>query len=153
MLPEKIGDDACGLAERWVLDAGMARDLVALDRWQKGRFAAAGLLGPSLWIISGHRSTERQAEVNPDAPNSLHTRCPSLAVDLRLGQNDPLLTVPQVWAILGGRWKLTTAGRWGGNFCRDTLGLGICTEGGNTGVLNTREMNHFDLGVGNVETP
>jgi len=118
-LPEVIGTDeasACGLARRWVLDAFLARSLVALNRWQKGRFAAAGLSGPDLWIISGHRSRERQAVVNPSAPNSLHTRCPSMAADLRLGQNDPRLLTAEVWAILGGRWRLTTAGRWGGNF-------------------------------------
>jgi len=151
VLPEKIGDDACGLARRWVLDPGLARAVVALNRWQEGRFAAAGFRGPSLWIISGHRTTEDQQRINPDAPNSFHTTCPSMAVDLRLGQNDESLTGVQVWSILGGRWKLTTAGRWGGDFCSDTDGSltfpGICLVGGNSGAVNRLEMNHFDFGV------
>ncbi len=148
MLPENIGDDPCRLSARWLLDPAFARDLVRLNAWSMERFARAGVRSLSLRIISGHRSQALQAEVNPDAPLSLHTRCPAVAADLALGESDPRFTSPQVWAILGGRWKLTTLGRWGGNFCRDTLGIGICTEGGQSGAINTAEMNHFDLGVG-----
>lgn len=137
MLPEKLPTDpdgACELSRRWLLEPALARGLVSLNRWMAGEFAKAGLRGPVLWIISGYRSPQRQAIVNPAAPNSLHTRCPSMAADLRLGESDPRLATGELWAILGGRWRITTGGRWGGDFDVPP------------GQINTDEMNHFDLG-------
>ena len=138
MLDEDIGTDACSLARRWVLEPALARGLVALAAWTKEKFASQGLRGPVLRIHSGYRSPARQAIVNPAAPHSLHTRCPSMAADLRLGGLDPRLTPPEVWAILGSRWRLTTGGRWGGNF-KDA-------DSDPSQPINIKEMNHFDLG-------
>jgi len=67
----------CGLSGGWKLDPAFAARLVSLDRWAEERMADPGLSWPGLFIISGYRSTARQAELNPDAPDSLHTRCPA----------------------------------------------------------------------------
>jgi len=141
LLPERVTDDACGLARRWALDTSLARGLVALNRWQKERFAASGFRGPDLWIVSGYRTPERNSQLPGAAENSLHTSCPAMAVDLRLGQSDGRLTPLEVWAILGGRWRLTTGGRWGGNFSDPAKGIPPMIG------QNAREQNHFDLGA------
>ncbi len=127
--PRRIEDDPCELARRWLLDATLAEMLVRLDRMARERFAATGIGWPGLWIISGFRSKEDQARLNPSAPQSLHTRCPSLAVDLRLGSSfeGRLPGDDSIWQILGGMWQFM-GGRWGGSF-RDP------------------DLNHFDLGV------
>jgi len=132
----KVSDDACVLQRRWLLDPTLVRMLQALDRWAFERFAREGIRWPGLRIISGHRSEESQANINPDAPDSLHRRCPSLAVDLRVGSVEGLSSDAE-WELLGGRWK-AMGGRWGGDF---SPGKDI------TGV-NRAEQNHFDLGVG-----
>jgi len=106
-----------------------------LDRWADREIARTGLRWPGIFIVSGHRDRESQAEINPDAPSSLHTRCPSLAVDLRVGEIAGWPGVNAIWELLGGRWKLM-GGRWGGDF-----------TAGQPGV-NREEQNHFDLGVG-----
>ena len=131
--PEEIGGDACDLQRRWLLDARLARNLVSLAAFVEKEFASAGLRGPGLWIISGYRSESEQAQLNPSLPASLHRRCPSLAVDLRLGTTAATVTSPEVWRIIGGKWKLISWGRWGGDF-KDQSRF---------------ELNHFDLGVGN----
>ena len=102
--------------------------LVGLDSWAHIQMAAAGLPWPGLWIQSGHRSQMKQEEVNPDAPNSLHTRCPSLAVDLRIGNVHASISSDEIWQWLGARWKIM-GGRWGGDF-------------------QEPDLNHFDLGIG-----
>ncbi len=89
--------------------------VLALDARAAQIFSAQGLRWPGLWIISGHRSPSRQLEVNPSVPNSLHTRCPSMAVDLRVGNLPASTTAFEVWGFLGGIWK-SLGGRWGGNF-------------------------------------
>lgn len=101
--------------------------VVSLDEWAEDQFAAVRLRWPSLYVISGHRDTAEQAAVNPSAPNSLHTRCPSLAVDLRVGDIRASITPEAQWAWLGARWQLM-GGRWGGRF-------------------RSPDLNHFDLGV------
>ena len=126
LLSEPVGTDACRLARRWILDSTLARRLVALDRDLAIEFAAAGIRWPGLWILSGGRSEARQMQVNPAAPNSLHTRCPSLAADLRLGGVPASLTEDLVWNAIGTRWELL-GGRWGGRF-------------------DPPDPNHFDLG-------
>ena len=104
----------------------MVVDLV--KQWQ--RVTPEGRPAPQLLIISGYRTPERNAEVG-GAPNSCHIQCPARAVDLRMGNIEGLDNV-ELWSILGGMWRLM-GGRWGGNF-------GSATE------VNTREMNHFDIG-------
>lgn len=99
--------------------------VVDLDAWAERRFAAEGLRWGGLWILSGYRSEQRQAYINPLAPDSLHTRCPALAVDLRLGGVPASTTPLEVWAFLATKWK-ALGGRWGGDF-------------------PTPDPNHFDL--------
>jgi len=105
----------CSLSRRWVLAPQVAGMVVALDEWAANQFAAQGLRWPGLFVISGFRSRILQAEVNPLAEASLHTRCPSLAVDLRVGDIPASLTTVETWAFLGFRWQ-TMGGRWGGRF-------------------------------------
>ena len=106
--------DSCGLARRWVLAPLLAQNLIAMDNMAAEIFTSQGVRWPGLWIISGHRSATRQTRVNPDAPNSLHTRCPSLAADLRVG-NLAASTTPDFWPFLGTLWK-SLGGKWGGDF-------------------------------------
>jgi len=126
--PEPIGDDACGLARRWILDPTLAEMLVRLEAKARAEFDALGIRWPGLRIISGFRSSEHQAQLNPAVTQSYHTRCPSLAADLRLGADPPVGDLSNIWAIIGGMWELM-GGRWGGRF-------------------STPDPNHFDLGVG-----
>jgi len=116
------------LARRWTLDPFLAEDLVSLDRKAAVEFAAAGLRWPGLWIISGFRSRSTQAHLNPAAPDSLHTRCPSMAADLRVGNVQASITTREIWAWLGAHWQLM-GNRWGGAFSQP-------------------DENHFDLGLG-----
>lgn len=135
-LPQRLTDDACVLQRRWILDPHLVSLLQALDRWADERIARTGLRWPGLFLVSGHRTEALQAEINPDAPQSLHRRCPALAVDLRVGSVEGIES-DSVWELLGGRWKLM-GGRWGGDFSpgKDIFGV------------NRQEQNHFDLGVG-----
>jgi len=89
-------------------------------------FPPKGFVGGGLFIISGHRSPALQIIVNPSAPRSLHTYCPSLAADLRLGNRGSALDEAQTWAWLGQRWEFM-GHRWGGRF-------------------RPPDLNHFDLG-------
>lgn len=114
------------LARRWILATHLVSMLQDLDRWADSRFTGVGLRWPGLTIISGYRSREEQVALNPDAPHSLHTRCPSLAVDLRVGTVEASVVGDSVWNWLGARWQLM-GGRWGGRF-------------------SVRDENHFDLG-------
>lgn len=120
------------LAAPWVLAPRLAeRALGLVDEWQ--RVTPSGYPAPALYIISGYRDPERNAEVG-GAPNSCHVVCPSRAFDLRMGTIEGLdRQAQELWAILGGMWKLM-GGRWGGDFSHDGAGI------------NEREMNHFDLG-------
>jgi hypothetical protein len=85
-----------------------------LGRWQ------------GLYVISGYRSPDLQARINPLVPDSLHTRCPSLAVDLRVGNRPASLTDVDVWEWLGAEWE-RRGFRFGGHF-------------------KDPDVNHFDLG-------
>ena len=115
MVSGRIERDACGLSTRWVLDPGLAVMLVSLEGRAAAIFSAEGLRWPGLFIISGHRTSGQQAEVNPTVPQSLHTQCPSLAADLRVGDVPASTTATEVWAFLGTLWK-AIGGRWGGDF-------------------------------------
>ena len=126
----KVGNDARRLACRWVLDATLAQALVNMDRYFADQFAAAGIHWPGIWITSGYRSQARQAEVNPAAPDSLHTRCPSVAVDVRVGSIPGISGTQgadQLLRMMGGYWK-AQGYRWGGDF------------------VNNYDPIHFDLG-------
>ncbi len=138
MLPQLIVEaDACSLSGRWLLDPIFAQNLVELGAFVAEQLTPEGIRGPSLWIISGYRSTQLQAALNPAVENSCHTTCPAVAADLRLGSFSLGREEANLWAILGGWWKLHTAGRWGGDFS---------FPGSRPGDINVREMNHFDLG-------
>jgi len=89
--------------------------LVRLNEWAADQFSAEGLRWPGIFIISGFRSGRFQAVINPLAPKSLHTRCPALAVDLRVGDIPASLTTVEVWSFLASRWG-QMGGRWGGRF-------------------------------------
>jgi len=120
-LPSRVGRDACALARRWVLDVALADKLVRLEEQASSEL---GRYWPGIYVISGYRSPAHNAEVG-GVPNSFHLSCPSLAVDLRVG-NVAGLPDGEVMAILGGMWRLM-GGKWGGTF-RDP------------------SPNHFDIG-------
>lgn len=118
------GADSCGLQRRWAIDATLADRLITLQETAAKKFSAAGLPWDSLFIISGYRSPARQLEVNPSNPNSKHSRCPAVAVDLRVSDL-PASTTPEiVWYKLGQIW-IELGGRWGG-------------------VFNPPDLNHFE---------
>lgn len=126
MLSERVTNDWCGLANRWILDPTLAQDLVVLDQWAERELSAQGVRWGGLYVISGHRSPGLQIIVNPAAPRSLHTRCPSLAADLRVGNIPATLTEVGLWFFLGQRWEFM-GHRWGGRF-------------------RPPDLNHFDMG-------
>ena len=105
-----MGRDACILANRWTLDLGLASMLIRLEQQAAQEL---GKFWPGLWVISGQRSPGHNANVG-GSPNSFHLECPSLAVDLRVGSVQGLGS-DEIWAILGGMWRLM-GGRWGGTF-------------------------------------
>ncbi len=115
MLSSRVGDDACSISRRWVLDPGLSDMLVRLQSRAAAIFSAEGLRWPGIFIISGHRTEARQAEINPTVPQSLHRECPSLAVDLRVGDTPASTTATEIWGFLGTLWK-ALGGRWGGDF-------------------------------------
>jgi len=94
--------------------------VVRLNQRAAQVFSSQGLRFPGAWIISGHRSPSFQALVNPDAPASLHTRCPSLAVDLRVGNVPASVTPASIWGVLGRIWQ-EMGGTWGGTFADPDL--------------------------------
>ena len=126
----EVGNDACLLARRWTLDTNLAEDLVHLEAWASREFSARmGLRWIGIRILSGYRSRERQMQINPDTPDSLHTRCPSLAVDLQVGSigvfasNEILTWLGRKWVFMGNRW--------GGTFQNPVTGM--------------PDYNHFDI--------
>jgi len=124
--------DACSLARRWLLDPTLAQMLVDLENMAERAYAAERFRWPGLYIISGHRTTNQQKEVNPTSPFSYHRCCPALAVDLRVG-DFPASTTPQsIWEELGFFWK-SLGGKWGGDFATTEL------------VEQFAESNHFYL--------
>jgi len=127
LLSERVSDDWCSLANRWTLDPRLAMDIVALDEWAAAELAAQGIHWNGLYILSGYRSPDLQLIVNPDAPRSLHTRCPSLAADLRVANQPATLTEIETWFWLGQRWEFM-GHRWGGRF-------------------RPPDLNHFDMGL------
>ncbi len=116
MSSSRVADgDYCSLSRRWTLDPHLADMLVRLDDWARGQFSSEGLRWPGLFVISGYRSQLLQAQINPAAPKSLHTYCPALAADLRVGDIPASLTTTEIWSWLASWWG-TMGGRWGGSF-------------------------------------
>ncbi len=89
--------------------------VVQLDALVATRFAGQGLRFPGLFIISGFRSKTTQAQINPSVPDSLHSQCPALAVDLRVGDVPATTTPASIWGVVGRAWK-ELGGSWGGDF-------------------------------------
>jgi len=112
-----VGRDSCRLADRWGLDPGLADMVVRLADWWESIETGIQIRGfkrmPPLYIFSGFRTEAHNASVG-GVPGSFHTACPSLAVDLRVG-NVAGLPDDEVMAILGGMWR-RMGGRWGGTF-------------------------------------
>lgn len=128
MRSERVSNDLCGLERRWILDPTLVRMLFDLETWATERMAAEGIRWPGVWVISGHRPRPIQGDLTPgEAPAtaSRHIWCPSLAVDLRIGNAPASITDPTVWAFLGVRWEII-GGRWGGRF-------------------DPPDVNHFDI--------
>jgi len=120
--------DGCDMARRWILDPTLARMLVQLDAAVGRQISAGGFRWAGLYVISGYRSASLQARINPAVPKSLHSQCPSLAVDLRVA-NLPASTTPyEMWSLVGYEWK-KLGGSWGGDFA-------------------TPDLNHFVLPTG-----
>lgn len=125
MIPERIGEDWCGLARRWILDPLLAKRLVKLAAWAPF----------PVQIISGYRSPDKQralrAEGRPAAPvdRSTHTSCPSTGADVWPG-----IAVTRVVQAELGRAGVTAGLRWGGGSPVDPQ----------TGIPS--DWNHFDNG-------
>jgi len=126
-LPSKVGRDQCRLEQKWKVEPLLARMIIGLDQWAESKFLQEEIPWPGLTIISGFRTRSHQLALNPSAPNSLHTRCPAQAVDLRVGTVPVPTDKDAIWPWLGARW-IQLGGRWGGMF-------------------STPDVNHFDLGV------
>ncbi len=115
MLPEVV-QPGCGLPMRLKLSATLWQMILSLDAWASAEFRNARpypIPYPGLWVVSGQR-TARQNESVGGAPDSRHKRCPSEAVDLRLG-SVPGVSSPAISAWLGAKW-ISLGGRWGGMF-------------------------------------
>jgi len=124
-LSSRVGTDPGLLSRRWNIELALAVDLIALDGEVARGISAAGLRWPGLSVISGHRSRTLQDQLNPSAPNSKHVRSPSLAVDLRVGDQPASVTEPTLWARIGRIWQ-AMGHRWGG-------------------VFRPPDLNHFDI--------
>jgi len=121
MLPERIQTD-CGIPNRWKLDPTLWRMLLSLDASVSLDFQERDIPYPGLWILSGHRTPQENANVG-GVSGSRHLNCPSTAADLRFGSVAGV-SAPAILALLGANWKWF-GGRWGGDF---------------------GDENHFDLG-------
>jgi len=110
-----VGTDACSIQRRWAIRALVADTAVGVESAAVQIFSAEGLRWPGLWIISGYRSERLQSQINPANPASLHSTCPSLAIDMRVGDVPASVTPYEQWAFVGTLWK-ARGGRWGGDF-------------------------------------
>jgi len=109
------GTDSCSLQRRWLLDPTLATALVEAEIVAQGIFAAEGVRWPGIFIISGHRTAAAQKEVNPSQPSSHHRCCPSLAVDLRVGDLPASITPRQFFKFIADLLGVRGI-RWGGDF-------------------------------------
>ena len=129
MPSERVERDACGISRRWAVDIGLAEMVVDLGVLAVERFSSQGLRFPGLFVISGYRSRALQAQINPDVADSLHSRCPALAVDLRVGDFPASTTPASIWGVLGRIWK-ELGGSWGGDFSPPDLNHFACRSCG-----------------------
>jgi len=127
-LPSRVPNDPADWSPTWGLECALEDKLSQMQRWWTSLRTGLTVSGfkrfPPFYIVGGHRTAARNREVG-GAPDSRHMGCLSSAADLRVG-NVPGLDSPELWAILGGWWRLH-GGRWGGTF-------------------STPDDNHFDLG-------
>jgi len=100
----------------------MAKALVETETVATRFFSAQGARWPGISIISGHRSKEQQAEANPRNPASHHRCCPSLAVDIRVGDLPASLTPPQFFEFVANGLSVYDI-KWGGDFPDEFLAL------------------------------
>jgi len=110
------------LSRRWLLEPVIAVALVETEAVAQGLFASQGLRWPGIYIISGHRTRSQQEEANPANPSSHHRCCPSLAVDLRVGDIPASVTPPQFFKFIAD--ALAVHGiKWGGDVPDEFLAL------------------------------
>jgi len=125
VIPERIGDDWCGLSRRWKLAPDLAMRLVRMA--DRAPFP--------LQIISGYRSPDKQRQLRqegrPAAPvdRSTHTSCPATGADVWPG-----IAVSRVVQAQLGEAGTIAGLRWGGGSPVDPQ----------TGIPS--DWNHFDLG-------
>jgi len=122
--------DSASLSRRWLLEPALACAVVEVEDLAERSMAASGIRWPGLFILSGHRTANQQAEVNPFSEASHHRCCPSLAVDLRVGDIPASSTPHQVWKELANFFSAFGI-RWGGDFSDPELA--------------SAELNHFYL--------
>lgn len=130
MIPQPVTPttDPCVLAPRWGISLELARKLVAASSDKDLPF--------SLSIISGFRTCEHQAELNPALPCcdsgrrpcSTHTTCPATGADLW-----PSVAVTNAVKAHFGRAVVLAGLRWGGGSPKDQDGYPV-------------DWNHVDLG-------
>jgi len=113
---ERVGEtDACSISRRWLLDPNLAAILLAMESEITRDFSTAGIPWGGLFIISAFRTASHQFEHNPLNPSSKHTRCPSMAVDLRVADLPATTTPDNVWRYIGHIAK-SFGLQWGGDF-------------------------------------
>lgn len=99
----------------------LATMLVALESWASVtivnaavRYSLPYFIWPGIFIISAQRSIEHNRNVG-GVEGSLHTLCPSPAVDIRVGAVATGDAANPMLDWLGARW-MQMGGRWGGLF-------------------------------------
>lgn len=116
------GADSCSLQRRWLIDPTLAMALVETEAVAERIFAAEGVRWPGIFILSGHRTKAQQADANPSQPSSHHRCCPSLAVDLRVGDIPASVTPPQFFKFIADAMAVHGV-KWGGDVPDEFLAL------------------------------
>ena len=122
--------DACGLARRWLLEPALATAIVEVEDLASRSAAAEGFQWPGLFVLSGFRTRNQQSKANPFAEASHHRCCPSMAVDLRVGDVPASSTPRPVWQEVAEFFQAFGV-KWGGDFSDPELA--------------SAEQNHFYL--------
>lgn len=122
--------DSTSLSRRWLLEPALACAVMGVEDLAERSAAISGIPWPGLFILSGHRTANQQAEVNPFSEASHHRCCPSLAVDLRVGDIPVSITPRPVWEEVANFFSVFEV-RWGGDFSDPELA--------------SAELNHFYL--------
>jgi len=119
---ERVDGDACSLSRRWLLEPVIAVALVETETVAQGIFASQGLRWPGIFIISGHRTQAQQEEANPSNPSSHHRCCPSLAVDIRIGDLPASVTPRPFFKFIADALAIHGI-KWGGDLEDEFLAL------------------------------